>query len=48
MKKKYTSPEMKTLEMDYRTELLSGLGDNPYWGGQWEEPETKEGCENPY
>lgn len=34
MKKKYTSPEMKTLEMDYRTELLSDSGDNPYWGGQ--------------
>ena len=46
MKKKYTSPEIKTPEMDYRTELLSGS--NPYWEGQWEGPEPKEGCKDPY
>ena len=45
MKKKYTRPEMKSLEIDYNAELLAGSCEsNDYWKC----PETEDGYENPY
>ena len=44
--KKYTTPKMEIMDMGVQPALLSGSGDNPYWQGEWEGPETPEGCDN--
>lgn len=45
-KKPYIKPTMVIVDADIKTSLLAGSSDNPYWEGEWEEPEVKPGCQN--